>query len=236
MLQPRECVVYIHFNHIRGISNQLTLFYKRMSKRHWHTGGTVPSASCWGDPTRNSNCQHLEDIGHSRCSRDSHCHRIINVELGSVLSLREGDVRIRDGAESEGFGEDQCQRPSTEILRLFQKAFPEMSLSDDPIVSFSRIGRGNTEPCDLEWENSPDPAWEAHGSDNDSHEEDGVFRQIEYGRDHVLEVSCVRITGDEVTWDDLAQQQHDEYEVKPGLESGLLWAHDRWNHTCAPAA
>ena len=207
-----------------------------MSKRHWNTSGTVSSASCWRGPSRNRKCHHLEDIGHSRYNGDSHCHRNIHVELGSMLSLREGDVGMKDGAESEGYGEGLCQRPSTEILRLFHKAFPEMSLSDDPIVSSARPGRGSMELCEVEWENSPEAVWEAHGRDNDSHEEDGVFRQIEYGSDPVLEVSCVRTMGDEATWDDLAQQQHDEYEVKPRLESGLVWAPDRWNTTCAPAA
>jgi len=51
----------------------------------------------------------------------------------------------------------------------------------------------------------------------------------EYSTHPGIRLPCSRTIEDDVYWDDLAGEQHDEYDVKAGIS--LMWS-----YACAPAA
>lgn len=140
-------------------------------------------------------------------------------------------------ASSVGGGPQDC-RPSTEILRMFHQAFPNgrPRLSEN----YQNHPCPSTSHCYLSYETSCQSVTRYDTSDLEIRcaRSPGETRTSSIDG-LMLEPSCWMVAIDDVSsWEDLAEQQHDEYEVKPRKEHGMLCGRRMSGLACvcAPAA
>lgn len=204
-----------------------------MGEYIWGSSDVGGSSPTLRGQSGNRHC-HLENMDHSRNSGETYCHRYTTIESenreppsSSSQVMAWGDDRTGSKGSAGVLGE---QQPSTEILRLFHDAFPDICLTEDACTVSSTKGSKF-------WHDCP------------QHESVGTARQIPRSCSSSRSVACraldhlfdapywATVIGDDVSWADLAEQQHDEYEVKPRGEGKLLlWSNVGWYYTCSPAA
>lgn len=178
----------------------------------------------------------LEDTGHSRYNGARYSHES-PIKLEDMVPSDQTEME-NVGTASIGHGDQYVERstqqlPSTEILRLFHESFPHICLSED-ILSRSASSLGSSsgssiEVPDMVWGDCPGATTREAVFDRNGHEQHDVPGPVEYSTHPGIRVSCSRTMEDGVYWDDLAEEQHDQYEVK--AKSSVMW-----RYACAPAA